>query len=452
MVLVAFSGGGSRAAALGLGVLEELASATYPSVSGSARLVDRVKVVSAVSGGSVVAAWFALVGPDRMGEIRDRFLTKDNIGALAGAAANPVTLGRLLFGSYTRSDVLRDLLDRELFGGATFAALHRPDAPFLSLNATDMASGEVFSFTPDRFDDICSDLGRLPIAVGVASSAAFPVALSPMNLRNHSYEGCAGDVPRAAWAQFALTRPGPRYLNLEEYKRARYVNALRDGPGRFRNEHYLHLLDGGLADNQGIHALREALISTHSPVRIQDAISRGQARRIVVISVNARSDTDNGVGADAAVPGLLKVVETVVGTPIDATTAYANASLEELVHELQEAGGAAPDAPGSPLFAGLRVYPVPIDFDQFLPEQAPLQSRVKAIGTTWTLSAQDLRDASDAGRTLLRQHPCYQRLLLDLGAPVLSGLATSARALCPFPEKPTGTGTKAGLPAATPRH
>ena len=244
-----------------------------------------------------------------------------------------------------------------------------------------------------------------------------------MNLRNYSYEGCTGAVPSAGWVNVTLTRPAPRYLNLEEYKRARYVNALRNGPGRFRNEHC-------------IHALTEALISTHSPVRIQDAISRGQARRIVVIAVNARSDIDSGVGADQAVPGLLKVVSTVIGTPIDATTAYANASLQELVRELQDAGGVTQDALSSPLFHGLRVYSIPIDFDQFLPEQSLLQARVKAIGTTWTLSPQDVQAASDAGRLLLRQHPCYQRLLLDLGTPMPTELATAAQTYCPFPEPP----------------
>jgi NTE family protein len=62
LILIAFSGGGSRAAALGLGVLDELAAQTYPATDKPVPLIDRVKVVSSVSGGSVVAAWFGLVG------------------------------------------------------------------------------------------------------------------------------------------------------------------------------------------------------------------------------------------------------------------------------------------------------------------------------------------------------------------------------------------------------
>ena len=376
---MAFSGGGSRAAALGLGVLDQLAATAYPAPDGATKLVDRVKVISSVSGGSVIAAWFGYAGPARMDELRDGFLARDNMATLEWQAADPITLGRLVFSRYTRIDVLRELLDQQLFHGATFAALRRPGAPFVMLNATDMESGEVFAFTPQRFDDICSDLGALPLSVGVAASAAFPVALSPMSLRNYRYESCPNTAPTPGWISADLTKQLPRYLDLEEYKRARYANALRDGPvpPPYRDEHYLHLLDGGLADNQGVHSLADALISTHSPVALLPEINVGNAKRIVVITVNARSDSDSDVGRNAAVPGLLKVVNNVIGTPIDATTAYANASLQDLVETLKNAAATAPVAPGKPLFGGMRVYGIAIDFDQFLPSQSAMQTAVQ---------------------------------------------------------------------------
>jgi NTE family protein len=432
LILVAFSGGGSRAAALGLGVLDQLAASTYPTPGGQVRLVDRIKIISSVSGGSVVAAWFGLVGPDRMDELSADFLAKDNMATLGWQAANPVTLERLALGRYTRVDVLRDLLDRELFRGKTFASMSRWGGPFVMLNATDMESGEIFSFTPERFNDICSDFAKLPISVGVAASAAFPIALSPLSLRNYSYDACPGAVAAPGWIKADLTKELPRYIDLEEYKRARYANSLRNGPSKTRNEHYIHLLDGGLADNQGVHSLSEALISAHSPVQLLPAINLGQAKRIVVIAVNARSDADSGVGSNPAVPGLLKVVGTVIGTPIDATTAYANATLQELVSTLKSAGAAGGGAPGQPLFAGLRVYGIAIDFDQFRQNQAALQQAVKNVGTSWTLSPIQLQQTLEAGRILLRQHPCFQRLLLDLRSPDTSMDPAESRRDCPF--------------------
>lgn len=429
IILIAFSGGGSRAAAVGLGVLDELAATAYASGGRQVRMIDRIKIVSSVSGGSVVAAWFALAGPSHMNDLTTKFLSQDNMATLIGEAADPVTWGRLAFSRFTRAKALQDLLDQELFDHARFADLP-PGAPLLLMNATDMESEEVFAFTPDRFNDICSDLGQLPLSVGVTASAAFPVALSPMSLKNYSYEGCT--PPPATWVTPELAKLGPRYIALETYKRARYANALRNGPGAYRNEHYLHLLDGGLADNQGVHSLADALISPHGGTDLLDGINTGRARRIVVISVNAKSDADAGVGDNPAVPGLLKVINTVVGAPIDSTTALANATLEDLVASLKSAGEAAPNTPGKPKFGGMRVYGIPIDFDQFLDNQRDLQSQVKAIGTSWNLSPEQLQNSLEAGRILLRQHPCYQHLLLDMNVPLDPATRTRATTYCPF--------------------
>ena len=178
-------------------------------------------------------------------------------------------------------------------------------------------------------------------------------------------------------------------------------------------------------------------MSPHSPARILDGINSGRARRIVVIAVNARADSDNGVGTNPAVPGLLKVVNTVIGAPIDSTTAHANASLQDLVDTLKAAGASSIRAPGQPLFAGLRVYNVSVDFDQFSPEQRQLQTAVKNIGTSWSLSPIQLQQAIEAGRILLRQHPCFQRLLLDLRVRPAPAEPEVVRKSCPFEDDRT---------------
>src|ERR1700722_11330452 len=121
IIMIAFSGGGSRAAALGLGVLDQLKAVTYPAGGVQRPLVDQVKIVSSVSGGSVVAGWFGLVGPARMDEMKDKFLALDNTSALVGRAADPITWVRLTFSDFTRIDALSNLFDRELFQNAKFA-------------------------------------------------------------------------------------------------------------------------------------------------------------------------------------------------------------------------------------------------------------------------------------------------------------------------------------------
>ena len=64
-VILAFSGGGTRAAAFSYGVLEGLRSIRYQPAGGAERtLLDDVDVISSVSGGSFTAAHYALFGTD----------------------------------------------------------------------------------------------------------------------------------------------------------------------------------------------------------------------------------------------------------------------------------------------------------------------------------------------------------------------------------------------------
>lgn len=414
VILMAFSGGGARAAGLSFAVLQQLRSLTYQRQNTTVSLLDRVKVVSSVSGGSVTAAYFGASTPDEFAAFSSRVLEKDNMATLEWKAANPVTWVRLALRRRTRIDVFRTLIDKELFDGRTFAELNKPGKPIILLNATDMASGEVFAFTPQRFNDICSDLSQLPISIGVSASAAFPIALTPINLRDYSGASCVGAVPEDEWISDDLNQPLSRYLNLEEYKTAQYANDLRHGPAAFRDIQYLHLLDGGVADNQGIHSLLDAVTSPHGPVRLLNAINSGTVRKIVVIVVNARSDAPSALDTEAGTPGIVSVLKTVTGVPIDAATASLNANMQLVLDTLAQAALDARGAPGAPKFAGLRVYGIQIDFDQFRPDQNGLRDQVKAIGTTWTLSAEQRQLITEAGRLLLRQHPCFQRLASDL--------------------------------------
>jgi len=97
----------------------------------------------------------------------------------------------------------------------------------------------------------------------------------------------------------------------------------------------------------------------------------------------------------------------------------------------------SPRPSGQPLFAGLRVYNISVDFDQFLPEQRQLQIAVKNIGTSWSRSPTQLQEAIEAGRILLRQHPCFQRLWLDLNARSALAEPDIVRNSCPFEDDKT---------------
>ena len=60
-VLLSFSGGGTRAAALSFGLMEELRKVKYNESDGTERhLLDDVEIISSVSGGSFTSAYYAL--------------------------------------------------------------------------------------------------------------------------------------------------------------------------------------------------------------------------------------------------------------------------------------------------------------------------------------------------------------------------------------------------------
>jgi NTE family protein len=429
LILVAVSGGGSRAAALGWAVLRELSTFHYVTGGQSRSLIDDVKVVSSVSGGSVIAADFALYGPEALDSFAPDFLVPDNMLTLIIKTLNPLHWIEQSIDGTSRIDTVEALFDKQLFKQKTFAELNQPGKPYLILNATDMASGEVFAFTPARFDDICSDLDKEPIAAGVGASSAVPVVLSPVPMQDFSVTNC-GNSPAPPWIAHRLNGTYAPYINLDEFKLARYANDLRHGANSFRAIDYIYLVDGGLADNLAIHGLLEAISSPYAAhivddrslsrsgkSTILDAINGGKIKKVVVIVINARADPANRIYQSDSRPGIVGMINSVTSVPIDSTTSSVNAQMETLVAAFN-AGGAG--GTGNPLFKGLHVYSIQIDFDQLRasdPVQRALRERAKKIPTLWSISKDNLDVIEQVGPMLLRNHPCFQSLLIDMHIP-----------------------------------
>lgn len=88
-VIVTFSGGGTRAAALAYGVLEALRDTRVTWQGRRIALLDEVDVISSISGGSFPAAYYALRGPRIFDEFAGKFLYRDIQGELVGQALSP---------------------------------------------------------------------------------------------------------------------------------------------------------------------------------------------------------------------------------------------------------------------------------------------------------------------------------------------------------------------------
>ena len=102
-MVLAFSGGGTRAAAFSYGIMEGLRDTKYNEVSAAEprSLLADVDVISSVSGGSFTAAYFGLFPDQFFEEFEPRVLDRDIQGDLIGLALSPLNWRRTLISRQT---------------------------------------------------------------------------------------------------------------------------------------------------------------------------------------------------------------------------------------------------------------------------------------------------------------------------------------------------------------
>jgi NTE family protein len=419
-VVVAFSGGGTRAAALAYGVLDELRHTEVRWQGDTKPLNDEIDIISSVSGGSFTAAYYALRG-NRLfdGTFERSFLKRDTESALTWQLLSPANLLKLASSSYGRSDLAADYYDREIFGTATYADLVASGRrPFVMINATDMTLGAQFPFTQDQFDLLCSDLSHLPIARAVAASSAFPGLLTPLSFENYAGT-CSYQEP--VWVQLAQN---DRRINPERAQRASTQRTYYAAAAGAVARPFVHLLDGGVADNIGLRDTIYALTSTDPQWSILGRIDRHEIKKLVIIVVNAATNPDAARDRSAAVPGVFDVVLSSATIPLDNYSFDTVRWLEGAAAEINEGprmrkscaqllGQACPGAtlPGGEI-APVDLYVVQVAFD-FI-DDAEERHFFKNLPTNFNLPPDEVDKLEDVGRRLLREDPQFQRLIADL--------------------------------------
>jgi NTE family protein len=252
---LALSGGGYRASAFHLGVFRKLHHLG---------LLDKVDVISTISGGSIAGAYYALRKNDFeafekafIENLQKSTISKivwswkfwlpisGFLGFLWLLLSDPWNLSLpgwtialvvgiaivlpiiIQFRILSLTTLKIKAYKKIFFGNKTLSDL--PDSPVLAINATNLSTGTLWTFSKGKSSDssyefpkdggksIRFDCGNMPIATAVASSTCVPIPFDPVLI------------------------PATFYQDITDFKRIKP-----------------RLIDGGLYDNQGIHKITQA--------------------------------------------------------------------------------------------------------------------------------------------------------------------------------------------------
>ncbi len=412
LLFLTFSGGGTRAAALAYGVLEELAE-TEIFLEGQKRfLLDEVDVISGVSGGSFTAAYYGLFGHRIFEDFESRFLKKNIQKELFDQTLELPNWVHLLSGKFGRSDLAAEYYDKTIFEGGTFGDIAARGGPFIIVNATDVALGTYFPFTQDIFDILCSDVSRVPLARAVAASSAVPFILSPITLYNYA-GSCNYEGPE--WMKKALQEPA---ISRRRHQLAFHLSSYIDAQKR----PYIHLIDGGISDNLGLRAAIDRLTVMGDIWRSLQYLGRENIRKVVFILVNAEKGQDFKSDQIEKTLSSGRVLKSVTNIPIVRynfeTVELLREYFKQWAGEIRSERCRISDSLGRAgttdleSCADIKFYLVEVDFDA-LPDKSE-RSYLNGLPTSFHLPPEAVDRLRDAARRLLKQSQEFQRLLGDL--------------------------------------
>ena len=419
LLVLAFSGGGTRAAAFSYGVLEALRRIEVVGPKGKVRLLDHVDIITGVSGGSFTALAYGLYGEKLFDFYETAFLKRNVEGEIIGRVLNPVNWGALWSPGWGRSETAAELYDEILFHGATYADLARSGGPFVVATATDIATGTRLGFNQGVFDILCSDLDAVPLSRAAAASSAVPFALSPVTINNYG-GSCHFQLPpflRVFSNPATAPRPAARVMaqihDLQSY-------AQGDKP-------YIHLVDGGLSDNLGMRAVLEVLEEIEALSMLGQPTPLDHVRRMVIVIVNSLSTPKTNWDQSERPPGDITLLIKATGVPIDHYSYDSVETLRDIIANWQKMrrlrDSAAFKANTDPAIAALLrtpdidLYAIDVSFSAL--KDAEERDYLNNLPTSFVLPPEAVDRLRAAAGKIILDSPDFQRLLKDTGAHIV---------------------------------
>lgn len=419
-ICLAFSGGGTRAAAFAYGVLEKLRSTPISWEGKTRSLLDEVDCISGISGGSFTAAYYGLFGDRLFRDFRERFLDRDIQGELFGLALNPLNWPRLASPKFNRIDLATELYNETIFDQKTYDDLaQRGKRPFIILNATNLASGERFEFTQEQFDLLGSDLGELSVARAVSASSAFPFLLSPVTLKNY---------PQTK--EFSTPRDIIQGLENYDYNRRLWHWAYRYNEYLDKTERpFVHLMDGGLSDNIGMRAIETVyrrsggFIRERMNIAQKNPVNKNGIKKLIFIVANARTDNQDKISKKDIPPELAEVGFKTATISLDNYSFETIESMRDLIKQRKQTQQTWADcndklkrcpAPQPLIPLSRDIEPVFIDLSFETLSDPALRKELLNLPTSFSLPKEAVDNLIRAGGELLENSPAFQTLKKEL--------------------------------------
>ena len=392
-LFLAFSGGGTRAAAFSYGVLEKLRDTRYLVNGEEHRLLDQIDGISSVSGGSFTAAYYALYGDQIFEDYEEVFLRRNVQKSLVASLFNPVNWFRGIFAGLNRTEMAIDYYDRHIFHGSTYADVRAAGGPVVQINATDLSVGGRFSFNQEQFNLLCSDLDTFSVARAVAASSAVPVAFTPITLEN--FGGCDYSDHPLMNIQDSPAKDNARFDMLLE--RARSYSDKEKRP-------YIHLVDGGISDNLGIRTAYDKVQGTGGASGFVNRLG-GVPKNIAFIIVNAETDPVTPMDRSASPPSSKEVLGAVTNTQIARYNIETRALMEDSVQKWAEALSSEQQE--------VNIFLIYLDFDSFM--DMDKRQSFNSMATSFSLPNDEVDSLIAAGHELLQDSPEFQAFVAAIG-------------------------------------
>ena len=185
---------------------------------------------------------------------------------------------------------------------------------------------------------------------------------------------------------------------------------------------FIHLVDGGVADNIGVRGVLEALEELAASAAFRVDVGFGGYRRIVLLVVNARSSPRTDWDRRESPPGTISQLLQASGVPIERYSFETVETMKDraevwkwrrdlLVAQARLAGATEEEAEGSVPKVTLHVLDVSFDAISDPMERAYFMN----LPTSFVLPAEDIDRLREIAGRLLRQSAEYETIVRELG-------------------------------------